>query len=61
MNTWQKLEEYLKTRGGYLPEIRYFEGLDSGKDSRPYCTRYGEYQAATLEESFVLFLKEQNV
>jgi len=55
MNTFDKLEKYLKSRehfGQKLPEIRYFDGTNS------FSTSSGQYKSETLEGALSLFLED---
>jgi len=59
MKLLERLQLYLEKSGADLPSIRYFNGLNSSKNSEPFCDSGGEYKGKTLEESLDKFLKEK--
>ena len=57
MNIIEQIQELFKTRNfsdKTLPEIRYFDGIQS------FCTPSGQYKSDTLEGSLELFLQDIN-
>ena len=60
MSIIEHLSHYLQANvGATLPEIRYFDGLDSGDGSLPFCTIEGKYRGKSFEDSMKAFMREK--